>query len=91
MVSQLIEQIQQISSEIELALEADDRKLVSKLDNTLTQNWKNLLQYETKYATEARILAEFLIDQLFDIGTISIHNLQIKNKLLALCGRPEVT
>ncbi len=87
MVSQFIKRIQQLSSEIELAIEADDRKLVRKLDRTQIQVWENLLRYETENAGENRILVEFLIDQLFDVGTISKQNLQIKRKLLELYDR----
>ncbi len=84
MVSQLIKRFQQFSSEIELAIDADDQKLVEELDKNLAQIWQNLLRHVAADTTETLILAEFLIDRLIGVGPISESDQQIKRKLLAL-------
>ncbi len=89
MVTQLTERFQKISSEIELAINADDIRLVEELDKDLVQIWQNLLQHAVADASETLILAEFLIDRLISVGPISGTDQQIKRKLLALFGQPE--
>ncbi|MCP4072640.1 MAG: hypothetical protein GY742_13040 [Hyphomicrobiales bacterium] len=88
MVTQLTKRFQQISSEIELAINADDLKLVEELDKDIVQIWQNLLQHAVADASDTLILAEFLIDQLIGVGPISGTDQQIKRKLLALFVQP---
>ncbi len=88
MVTQLTKRFQQISSEIKLAINADDLKLVEELDKNLVQIWQNLLQHAVADATETLILAEFLIDRLIGVGPISGVDQQIKERLLALFVQP---
>ncbi|MCP4008823.1 MAG: hypothetical protein GY726_04825 [Proteobacteria bacterium] len=86
MITQLTKRFQQISSKIELAINADDLKLVEELDKDLVQIWQNLLHHAVADASETLILAEFLIDRLIGVGSISGTDQQIKRKLLALFG-----
>ncbi len=86
MITQLTKRFQQISSKIELAINADDLKLVEELDKDLVQIWQNLLHHAVADASETLILAEFLIDRLISVGPISGTDQQIKRKLLALFG-----
>ncbi len=86
MITQLTKRFQQISSKIELAINADDLKLVEELDKDLVQIWQNLLHHAVADASETLILAEFLIDRLIGVGSISGTDRQIKRKLLALFG-----
>lgn len=84
MITELIEQFDELTTKIEAAVMTDDQQVVTALDRQITYVWNQISDYKPSAPKDAYLMIEFLLIHLTEKREIRESEKFAKSKIMAI-------